>query len=366
MRVKSLICNFLTLTCILLVTTPVAADNGHAYGLVKQQLRAYFQQLEESTGFNGSVLVGRDGKVLLQAGYGMADFEEEIANQADTVHAIASVTKSFTAASIMMLQERGLLDIDDTVDMYLPGFPYGDQLTLRHLLNQTSGLFEMTENPAIWPRFGEFHTPEELLDYFVNEPLSFPPGTQFEYSNSNFVTLGLIIEHVSGLSYRDFLAQNILEPLRMSLTSYDPYDQDFPDRAVGYTTIDPPVVSWYLHPSVPYAAGAVFSSVVDLYSYDQALNNVELLTTASLEEMYTPAYGNYGFGWYIDEIEVGGEARRHVWHWGAYVGYHGYLSRLVDDNVTVILLLNHDAVLVTPDELRPIVEDAVAIVFSQD
>jgi hypothetical protein len=82
--------------------------------------------------------------------------------------------------------------------------------------------------------------------------------------------------------------------------------------------------------------------------------------------MYTPVHGGYGFGWYIDEIEVAGEAHRHVWHWGAYVGYHGYLSRLVDDNVTVVLLLNHDAVLVIPDELRPIVEDAVAIVFSQD
>ncbi len=342
-----------------------AADEGHAYGLVKQELRAYFEELEED-GLSGSVLVGRDGLVLLADGYGMADYEAEIPNEADTVHAIASMTKAFTATSILMLRERGLLSLEDTIDQYIPWYPGGDQIKIRHLLSQSSGILEMTNHPDLWPLFGTFHTPEQLFDYFLYEPLSFPPGSAFEYSNSNFVTAGLIVEYVSGLSYRDFLAENILAPLGMDRTSYDPFEVDFPDKAVGYATLDPPVVAWYLHPSVPYAAGAVYASVEDLYKWDQALLGEGLLSAASLEEMYTPGYGSYGYGWYVDEMEVGGASYRHVWHWGGYVGFHSYFSRLVDENVAVIVLLNTDPVLVTPDELRPIVEDAVAIVFSQD
>lgn len=347
----------------LIVALPAAAGEGHAYGRVKQELRAYFDGLEEE-GLSGSVLVAHRGKVLLAEGYGMADYEADIPNEADTVHAIASMTKAFTAVSILMLQERGLLSLEDTIDQYIPWYPGGDQIKIRHLLSQTSGIFEMTNHPDLWPLFGVFHTPEQLFDYFMYEPLSFEPGTAFEYSNSNYVTAGLIVEYVSGLSYRDFLAQNILGPLGMERTSYDPYEVDFPDKAVGYLSLDPPVVAWNLHPSVPYAAGAIHSTVLDLYRWDQALLGEGLLSEESLEAMYTPGLGDYGYGWFIDEMEVAGGSYRHVWHWGGYVGFHSYFSRLKDEGVTVIVLCNTDPVLGTPDELRPLAEHAAAIVLS--
>ena len=121
----------------------------------------------------------------------------------------------------------------------------------------------------------------ELLDYFVDEPLDFVPGTEHRYSNSNYVTLGVIVD--------------------------------------------------------PYAAGAMCSTVEDLYRWDQALYTEALVSAATLERMFTPGLGDYGFGWYIDELMVDGRPHKQIWHWGAYFGFHGYIARLVDDRVTIIL-----------------------------
>ena len=343
------------------------AGNGNAYGLLKQKLNAYFEQLAAEEYFSGSVLVAKDGKILLQKGYGLANIEEDIRNKSNTVHAIASMTKAFTAMSIMMLEERGLLSVNDTVDMYVPEIPYGDQITIHHLLNHTSGLFEYTYNPDVWVNMDRFHTPEELLEYFIHEPLQFEPGTQWEYCNSGFVTLGIIIERISGMSYRDFIKTNILDPLKMRHTSYDPYDMDFPDKAIGYDdiSVSPPLRSPYLHPTVPYSCGAIFSTVKDLYKWDQALYTEQFVSAETLERMFTPGLGDYGYGWYIDNLEVNGKPHKQTWHWGAYIGFHSFFSRLIDDNVTIILLLNTSPVLGTQDELRPIVTHTAEILFQE-
>ena len=355
----------------LTLAAPAAADpgRGHAYGLVKQELKAYFQGLADARAFSGAVLVARDGKILLAKGYGMADYEREIRNRADTVYAVASFTKAFTAMSIMILEERGLLAVDDPVELYIPGFRPGDGITVRHLLNQTSGLYEYLLNPDLWANIHLYHQPIELLGYFVDEPLDFPPGTEHRYSNSNYVTLGVIVENVSGLPFRDFIRQNILDPLGMDHTSYDPFELDFPDKALGYDdiTATPPVpAAIYAHPTVPYAAGAMCSTVEDLYRWDQALYGETLVSAATLERMFTPGLGDYGFGWYVDELEVDGEPHKQIWHWGAYFGFHGYIARLVDDRVTIILQQNVSPSLGTPDELRPMAADVAAIVLSRD
>ncbi|UCH97637.1 MAG: beta-lactamase family protein [Candidatus Aminicenantes bacterium] len=360
-----------TIVCLLVVLSFTGiifakSANGNAYGLLKQKLNAYFEQLEAEEYFSGSVLVAKQGKILLHKGYGLANIEEGIRNKSNTVHAIASMTKAFTSMSIMMLEERGLLSINDTVDMYIPELPVGDQITLHHLLNHTSGLFEYTYNPDVWVNMDKFHTPEEVLEYFINEPLQFEPGTSWEYCNSAYVALGIIIERVSGMSYRDFIKTNILDPLKMTHTSYDPYDMDFPYKAIGYDDISiyPPLRSPYLHPTLPYSAGAIYSTVKDLYKWDQALYTEQFVSAAALELIFTPGLHDYGYGWYIDNMDINGQPHKHIWHWGAYVGFHSYFSRLADDNVTIILLLNTSPVLGTEDELRPIVEGAAEIIFN--
>lgn len=364
---RSQVCLALLLVCCTALVVPADAGQGHKYGWIKQDLKAYFQDLTDQKLFSGTVLVARDGKILLEQGYGLANYEENVRNRPRTVVAIASLTKAFASTSIMMLQERGLLAVDDPVADYLPAFPHGD-VTIRHLLSQSSGLFEYLYNPDLWANAERYHTPEELLDYFMYEPLNFPPGTQHEYSNSNYITVGVIIEVVSGLSFRDFIALNILQPLGMESTSYDPFEVDFPDKAIGYDdiTVDPPVETMYFHPSIPYAAGAMCSTVVDLYKWDQALYTEVLVSAASLDELFTPGLGDYGLGWYVDDLMVNGVPHRQIWHWGSYFGFHGYIARLVDDRVTIIVELNVGAKTNSPYELRPIVEDVAEIVFQFD
>jgi CubicO group peptidase (beta-lactamase class C family) len=338
----------------------------NGYGRVTQALNDYFTGLAAAENFSGSVLVAKEGKILLQKGYGMANVESGIANTPNTVHAIASLTKAFTSMSIMMLEERGLLSVDDPVSKYVPELLHGDRITVHQLLNHTSGLYLYVYHPLLWPNKDNFHTPDQLLDYYMYEPLRFEPGAQWEYCNSGYVTLGIIIERVSGMSYRDFIKKNILQPLKMKHTSYDPYETDFLDKAIGYDDIaaDPPLRAPYFHPSIPFSAGAVYSTVRDMYRWDQALYTDQLVSYVTLERMFTPGLGNYGYGWYSDTLEVDGRGHKHIWHWGAYFGFHGYFSRLVDDNVTVILLRNTSPVLGIQDELRPIAARAAGIVLA--
>jgi len=340
--------------------------NGHIYGPVKQQLDAYFSQLEEAKTFTGSVLVAKEGKVIFKKGYGMANYEAGIANKPATVMAIASLTKAFTSMSIMMLEERGLLSTDDTIADYIPEFPNGDQVTLHHLLSQSSGLFEYLYNPDIWANIDQYHNPEDLLEYYMYEPLQFTPGSRHEYSNSNYITLGIIVERVSGMTFRDFIKVHILDPLKMKHTSYDPFETDFPDKAIGYDMIDPPLVSMYCHPSIPFTAGAIYSTVLDMYKWEQALYTEKLVSFETLQKMFTPGHGDYGYGWYINDLDVNGEMHKHIWHWGAYFGFHSFISRLVDDKITVILLLNISPPLGTPDELKPLVQEAAGIVLQNN
>ena len=331
--------------------------------LVKQALRSYFNQLAKRESFSGSVLIAREGKFLLKEGYGIANYNTGQPNRPSTVFAIASFTKAFTAMSVMILEERGLISVNDTVADYISGFPNGGRITIDHLLSHTSGLYDFLSNPSLWENKDSFHLPEQLLQYFMNEPLNFEPGTQFEYSNSNYITLGNIIERVSGMSFRDFIKDNILEPLNMRHTSYDPYEADFPRKAVGYDDLEPPVEAMYFNSSIPYSAGAMRSTAMDLYKWDQALYTEQLVSAATRERMFTPGLGDYGYGWYIDNLDVNGEMHKQIWHWGSYFGFHSYIARLVDDEVTIIILRNTPQVTADPQELRPIVEEAAVIIF---
>jgi CubicO group peptidase (beta-lactamase class C family) len=352
----------LTVILVVVFCCSISIQAGHQNGELRKKLNDYFIQLKDEGTFSGTVLITQDNKVLLQRGYGLSNYEINTKNKPNTVFAISSMTKAFTSISIMMLSERGLLDIHDTVSNYIPEFPHGDIITLHQLLNHTSGLYLYLYNPYVWENSSNFHTPDELLSYYMNEPLSFSPGTQWEYCNSGYVTLGIIIERVSGMSYRDFIRMNILEPLNMKGTSYDPYEVDFPDKAIGYDDISvyPPIESMYFHPSIAYSAGAVYSTVRDLYKLDKMFYTEKLLSYDSLDQIFTPGLGNYGYGWFIDNLEVNDQWHKQVWHYGEYFGFHSVISRLVEDKVTIILLLNISGV---RDHLEGMVKDVASMVL---
>lgn len=350
---KTLTMLLLLLVGILSIDAYAYADKvqDHKYGLIKQKLHAYFQKLSAEKIFSGAVLVAQNEHILLQGGFGLSNYETGEKNKSKTAYGIGSLTKAFTSMSIMILEERGLLNVYDTIDNYIPGYPNGDIVTIHQLMNHTSGIFEFLNDPTstIWDNGLEYlafyHTPEELLQYFMNRSPYFEPGTQWSYCNSGYILLGIIIENVSGMSYADFIKKNILDPLGMKNTLYDADNLDFPNKAVGYNDVIscPPQVSPLLHPSVAFAAGGIFSSVADMYKWDQALYTNRLVSSETLNRIFTPGLGNYGYGWVIDTLDIAGQPYNQIGHGGSSLGYHSLISRLVDEKTTLIILQNTSA-----------------------
>lgn len=358
-----IMCCFLAITWVQFVK----ADTVNI-GKVKGELRDYFRNLTENRLFSGSVLVAKDGKILYKEGLGIADYNTGQVNTIPTVYPIASMSKAFTAMSIMILEERELLNVDDNLSIYLPDFLTGDQVTIRQLLNMTAGVHGFEFNPAVWENLSRYHDHDGMLSYFMYEDLDHEPGTQWSYCNSCYYLLGLVIQEVSGMTYRDFIRENILCPLGMKHTGYDPEGLEFPQlTAVGYDHIqtDPPPESVYLHPTITFSAGAIYSTVSDMYKWGESFKGETLVSAETIERIFTPGLGNYGFGWYIEELEVAGQEKEIIWHWGSYVGYHGFIARFVDDDIFVMLLLNFSA----PNsddqyQLYPFARDAAEIVLN--
>jgi len=297
----------------------------------------YMSTAVKRSRFSGSILVARDGKVLVNRGYGMANLEDEVSNTARTKFLLGSLTKQFTAVAVLMLQERGALSLQDPVCNYLPQCPAGwGPITIHHLLTHTSGIQNSDYTEPIKLPMSAANTVERLKD----KPLEFAAGRLFRYSNSNYILLGYIIEKVSGRPYDAFLQENIFSPLQMTDTGYDYPRRVLKHRAAGYSSRgDTTVNAQYIDMSIPYSAGGLYSTVEDLYRWDQVLYTEKLLSKKSLAMMFTPLKGNYGYGWYI--AEQGGH--RFISHSGWIDGFAASFGRYPDDRVTVIILSNIDS-----------------------
>jgi CubicO group peptidase (beta-lactamase class C family) len=340
---------------------------------VTAELDAYFQEQTDARRFSGVVLVAKDSTILLEKGYGFANYATRQANDPAILYKIGSMTKAFVTLSILMLEERGQLCVDNTLDTYIPGFSFGTEVTLHQLMSHTSGVWCYLQDPAspFWDVMDRPHTTQDLMGYMKGRPLNFPPGSQWRYSNSSYVLLGVIIERFSGEPLGDFFRHNIFEPLGLLNTIFDPSESWPPDRlAIGYDhlNLDPPPISRNLHSSVTYATGAMLSTVGDLYKWDQALCAGVQVSKESLNRIFTPGLGNYGYAWWIDSLEVNHQRHKNIWHWGCSSGYHGMLTRLVDDRATIIMLQNFTSpdllVPESPEALFRLRNGAAAILFS--
>ena len=321
--------------------------------VVEAELAAYLDGLFESEPAWGNALVAREGRVLFEKGYGWSDYDQARPNDRKTPFRIQSMSKTFAAMATLILVERGRVALDDPVLDYVPELVHGEGVAVRHLLRMESGIPDYSDNPEVWANIDRFHTPEEVLDYFVDLPLVFEPGDRFDYSNSNYVLLGLIIERVSGRSYGKFLKKNIFKPLKMRRSRYDPTDRSFPiTRAVGYddVAVEPPIEATYIHPSLAYAAGGILATARNLLRWDQALYTDRILTQETLEEAFTPGPAGYAFGWIIDRVRIEGKRHRVVWHTGGGPGFRSILLRLTDANVTLVVLFNTTGVEDLDDE----------------
>ncbi|MDT7604225.1 MAG: hypothetical protein QOF61_2222 [Acidobacteriota bacterium] len=310
---------------------------------------ALFREFDRRDVPGASVLVVRRGKAVFERAFGMANLEERVAATTATNYRLASVTKQFTAMSIMLLAERGLLSYESKLTDFFPDFPaYGKRITVRQLLTHTSGLADYEDLiPA--------GTTVPLRDKQVLALLKtqhdtvFPPGSRFQYSNSGYATLALIVEKASGMSFAEFLRKNIFAPLGMRETlAYEQGISYVHKRAYGYTTTengfrrnDQSLTSSVL------GDGGIYSSVEDLYKWDQSLYTEKLVSRDTLKRAFTPAVASsdqagasYGFGWYVENYR----GLSTVWHYGSTVGFRTAIIRFPEEHLTVVVLINRDNV----------------------
>lgn len=288
--------------------------------------------------FMGSVLVAQGEKVLFEKSYGDANLEWSVPDTPLTKFRIGSMTKQFTAASILLLEERGKLSTDDPVKKYMPDAPAAwDKVTIYNLLTHTSGIPSFTSFPDYHASEGTPTTPKELVDRFRDKPLEFQPGEKWNYSNSGYVLLGYLIEKVSGQTYADFLTENILKPVGMNDTGYDSNSAVISHRASGYTpSPSGPVNAGYIDMTIPFSAGALYSTTHDLLLWEQALYGGKVLSAASLKKMTTPFKENYGCGLMIHSLK----GHLSYEHGGGIEGFNTEMAYYPDEKLTVIVLSN--------------------------
>jgi CubicO group peptidase (beta-lactamase class C family) len=329
----------LCVLCLLLVVSCAAQTS-----LSSQELTArvdeYLNALVKQNRFSGAILLAREGKILLSKGYGMANLEDGTPNTPQTKFRLGSITKQFTAAAVLKLQEQGKLSVQDALCKYVENCPAAWQpITIHHLLTHTSGIPNMTSFPEF--RKVKFFrtTPLEEIAMFRDKPLEFAPGERFNYSNSGYLLLGYIVEKASGKAYGEYLRENILQPLGMKNTDLDVNSAIIKNRAAGYTQGPNGIINAeYIDMTIPYAAGALYSTVEDMYLWDRALYTEKLISKKSLEAMNTPFKDGYGYG-----VGVGEQyGLKTIVHGGGIEGFSTFLARFVTDDGTVIVLSNID------------------------
>ena len=288
--------------------------------------------------FMGTVLVARGSQTLLSRGYGYADLEWNIPNSPNTKFRLGSITKQFTAASILLLEERGKLSVDDPVSKYMKDAPAAwDKITIFHLLTHTSGI----------PNFTAFFdyrklepfptTAEQLVARFRDKPLDFEPGAKWSYSNSGYVLLTYLIEKITGAGYQEFVQKNIFTPLDMKDSGYDSNSAVIAHRASGYVRVrDVFENAGFINMTVPQGAGGLYSTTLDLWKWEQGLFGGKVLSPPSLRKMTTPVKNDYAFG--LGVRSAGGH--KVIDHNGGIEGFNTDLAYYPDDELTVVVLSN--------------------------
>lgn len=302
----------------------------------------YLSELAKQNRFSGSVLIARDGHVLLSKGYGMANYETDTPNTPQTKFRLGSITKQFTAMAVMMLQERGKLSVQDSVCKYVAECPAAWQpVTIHHLLSHTSGIWNFTSAPDYLKTMMLASPVLDTIARFKDKPLEFAPGERFNYSNSGYVLLGYLVEKISGQPYDVFLRENIFGPLRMTNTGYDNSSTVLKQRAAGYSLRTGTLTNaLYMDMTIPHGAGGLYSTVEDLYLWDQALYTEKLVKQKSLDAIFTPVKNNYGYGFGIEK-KFG---LKNISHGGGINGFTTFISRFPDEKATVIVLGNLEGV----------------------
>ncbi len=342
---------WIVIICLLVLATigvKANAEQANAEDEVDRFIRSEMQK-QHIPGL--SLLVAHSGRIVRAQGYGLSNVELQVPVKPETVFQSGSVGKQFTATAVMMLVEEGKIRLDDPITEYLKdGPPAWNQVTVRELLSHTAGF---TDYPHDFDLRKDYTEPE-LLKIVAGIPLAFEPGTNWSYSNLGYVTLGILIHNVTGKFYGDFLQERIFRPLGMNTTRVISESDIVPNRAAGYQLVKGELKNqdWVSPTLNTTADGSLYFSILDLAKWDAALDTEKLVKRSSLEEMWTPVKlkngntnsGHYGFGWFVENIN----GKRVVRHEGEWQGFTSFITRHLDDEITVVLLTNLAGVNIEP------------------
>lgn len=334
----------------LLASTPAMAQGPAALPADKTaKIEAAITALMSSKHIPGlSIAIVIDNQLRWQSGYGMADLENSVPAKAATVYRIASVAKPLTAVAVMQLVEKGKLDLDAPIQKYVPTFPTKPwPITTRQLLGHLSGIRNYRANEDLSTRF--YSSLTEALSIFKDDPLDFEPGTKYSYTTYGYTLLGTVIEGASGMSYADYMRENVFKPAKMNHTQADNVHDIIPNRARGY---HPKVYGKFdgnlrnadlADTSYKIPAGGLVSTVEDLANFAIAVQNGVLIKKETFEQMSTPQKTRdgkttrYGLGWYIDGV---GDRKGLVWHGGVQPGVTSMLFILPKERFALVILTN--------------------------
>ncbi|HEX6126585.1 MAG TPA: serine hydrolase domain-containing protein [Pyrinomonadaceae bacterium] len=327
---------------VLFLALVAVGSAGVALGQAVADIDAVVQKMLDARVPAVGVAVVRDGKVILAKGYGAADKETGATANENTAFQIASVTKQFTAAAIMLLVEDGKLKLDDTLGKYVEDVPAKWKgITIRQLLTQVSGIPNYTAFGRLVK--DKVYSQAEILAIVKDEPHRFEPGTKWEYSNTNYFLLGMIIEKVSGKSYPEFMSERIFKPLGMTSTTINTSRLQIKNAASGYGRVNGKWEKAQLDdPSQPFAAGAIVSTPADLAKWAVAVGEGKLLKKTSWDEAFASAKladgkpANYGFGWQVGRMGETG----YIGHGGGIAGFGSFIVRFPAENLSVVVLAN--------------------------
>lgn len=321
----------LVIVIVSIMALPLFGRNNHSNlsGSIPDKIDQYLTNEK----FQGTVLIAKEGEILFEKGYGLA--ATDLPNSPSTLYQIASLSKTFTAVAVMQLVEKELLNLDNPISQYFPDFPNGESITISHLLSHSSGIPDYLKANFEFDYSKEWN-PNDIVKTVSDSELEFTPGKSFRYSNTGYVMLGLIVEKVSGQSYANYIEEHIFKPSNMSHSMFM-VSAGIP-KAEGYVEGK---VGPVMHNSAAYAAGDIISTVEDLERFDRALRNNVLISKETSELMsMTHAKkfpSQYGYGWYTQDVM----GKKAVGHPGGYPsGFRHYVTRLIDEELTVIVLSN--------------------------
>lgn len=323
---------FCAVAICLAAVSPALAQEGPT-----RRIEALVSKYAADARFRGSVLVVRRGKPAFERAYGVADEEWRVPNDLSTRFEVASLTKQFTGAAILLLAQDGRLDPTDPITKYYPGGPESWRaITIEQLAQHTSGL--PANEIADFPKgICTPYTPDELIRTFAGRPLLAPPGTQWKYTNTEYYLLAYIIEKVSGMSYGEFLSTRIFEPLKMHDSGFASTLAIVPHMAAGYAREGAHLRHRdYFDRSLEIGAGGVYTTPRDLWTWSRALSDDRLLRAPWRARMFAPsAAGNYGYGWFVDSLP-----RPRQYHEGSDPGFAAFEIRLPRDDDFIVVLSN--------------------------